>query len=123
MDEHMQETFDAMVWHMRKQGRRSVAKNKYGTLRCRYRTSNGDMCPVGYLIPDDEYLSCFEGKGVTFDPIFSVLTKYGHNISLCVSMQIVHDQHEPKEWEREFAKVAKNYGLKYKRQAAMRIGV
>jgi len=114
MSEHMQETFDAMVWHLRRQGRKAGGIDDYDKkFRCRYRAPDGAMCAIGYLIPDKDYRSEFEGTPAVGDEVSLVLEKYGHDVNLCGQMQVVHDNYEPHQWEGEFARVAKEFGLTY----------
>jgi len=54
-----QEIFDAVVRHLKKQGRRALNKDQ-----CVYRGSNGLKCAVGCLISDAEYTPSMEGHTV-----------------------------------------------------------
>lgn len=106
---HEQETFDAMVWHLRRQGTRCV--NSMGDPV--YRNTTGKMCAVGFLIPDSDYYKRMEGNSTIGDFVRDVLLKYGHNPKLCAQMQDIHDEADVKQWEREFRSVAKEFNLTY----------
>jgi hypothetical protein len=45
-----QKTFDAVLAHLRKQGKRAIDGES-----CMYRTEDGLKCAIGCLIPDDKY--------------------------------------------------------------------
>lgn len=106
---HMQETFDAMVWHLRRQKQKSMLRNGL----CVYRSPNGLMCAVGFLIPDEDYRRSMESEICDAFPIADVLRKYGHDLPLCRAMQRMHDQYLPKEWEGQFKRIAACFHLKY----------
>lgn len=105
-----QETFDRVVTHLRKQGRKSVDPS---THRCMYRGPDGLKCAVGALIPDEKYSAVFETKGTLWSPIRSVLLELGHDPTLCNSLQLVHDSVSVDNWESHFEIVADKYHLKY----------
>ena len=56
-----QTAFDKMLAHLRQQGRASVRTYPSGSTSCRYRASDGAMCAVGCLIPDNAYDGDLEG--------------------------------------------------------------
>lgn len=112
-EEHMQETFDAAVYLLRKQKRKSGMAHGRDGFRCMYRGSEGRMCPVGYLIPDKDYTPKLEGKSAGDPAVSSILKKYGHNVYLCMTLQRVHDDNEPRQWEKELKSVANMFGLVY----------
>lgn len=105
-----QETFDLVVAHLRKQGRKCVDPD---TNRCRYRGPDGLKCAVGVLIPDEKYSATFETRGALWSPISSVLRELGHDPVLCNSLQLVHDSVSVDNWEPHFEDVADKYDLKY----------
>ena len=100
----LQEQFDKMVNHLRKQGERSINDSD----GCMYRGNNGLMCAVGCLIPDDIYTVDMEGQ-----PADYVINKYylDLDMTLCNNMQYVHDHYGPDKWEEFFEKVAKELDL------------
>lgn len=106
---HEQETFDAMVWHLRRQGQKSV--NRVGD--CLYRGPDGLMCAVGFLIPDAKYRRKLEGQSVEDGDVSNILAKYGHNLDLCYRMQAIHDVEDVIYWESMFLDVAKEFNLTY----------
>lgn len=55
----LQEAYDLMVAHMRKQQAFSMEE---GSPRCKYRGPNGLMCAVGALIPDNVFHERMEAK-------------------------------------------------------------
>lgn len=106
---HEQETFDAMVWHLRRQNQKSM--DQYG--QCRYRGPSGLMCAVGFLIPDSDYCGKMEHKSALAWPVNDTLRQYRHNLDLCRRMQLIHDKIDLSEWERGFKDVAQEFNLKY----------
>jgi len=67
----IQEAFDTMVNHLRRQGKPSQITLPSGTLVCAYRGVDGCACAVGALIPDDQYdpqLEC-HSLGSIFDDL------------------------------------------------------
>lgn len=60
-----QEIFDAVIRHLRKQGRRANDYSPiYSRYVCRYRGDNGTKCAVGCLIDDEHYNPACEGVSV-----------------------------------------------------------
>lgn len=97
-----------MVGHLRKQG--GPCKTKNGG---RYRGEDGSMCGVGALIPDEIYDPYMEGIACTSGTMAIVLGKLGHDPSLCGRVQQIHDTMPVEKWKSAFAKVARDYRLKY----------
>ena len=98
----VQEAFETMVRHLRKQGKRS--ENANGT--CLYRGPDGLRCAVGCLIPDDQYKRSLEGKAVGF------ITKNVPALSdiepgILSEMQSIHDDCDVSQWEEGFKGVAR----------------
>jgi hypothetical protein len=105
-----QEVFDYMMKHLTAQGSQSLLPPKKKTLKwknktavgvtvgCAYRGADGKSCPVGCLIPDDEYEAGFEGRtvGELLDHKLSP-TLYAMHIripgldNLLTYMQEIHD--------------------------------
>lgn len=113
MTNNNQRTFDLVVNHLRKQGKRSMRRDSEGRLWCAYRADDGSKCAVGVLIPDSDYLPSFEGHGAQYTPIYDILEKNGHFFGVCFDMQVIHDGVDPENWEEEFEKIAKMYNLTY----------
>ncbi len=104
-----QETFNYIVNHLRKQGRKSMRYINCCS-ECVYRGPDGTKCAVGFLIPDDIYLSCIEGYSVDYLYQFGINLPY---IDLLKDMQAVHDCLPVDDWERGFEETAQSYGLVY----------
>jgi hypothetical protein len=133
----MQATFDFIVNHLRKQGRRAVnAKGR----RC-YRTEDGRSCAAGCLIPDEKYSPGFEGSAVVvrggfhlrpqipvnqeisrqreengspyLTEVGRILADEGHSMHVVAALQYIHDSKAPSHWEGKFKEVASFYGLQY----------
>lgn len=106
-----QEAFDRVVAHARAQGRKAIEPGKN---TCRYRTSDGLMCFVGCLIPDEQYRPELEGQNAySLTTMVNVPALDGLRSAFLQSMQVVHDRDEPDRWEREFAELAIEFGLTY----------
>lgn len=104
-----QETFDIVVSHLRKQGRRSIGVNG----KCAYRSADGCQCAVGCLIPDDKYEAWMEGFSVYEHRIRDLIESLGHDASLCDSLQTIHDGYGVDLWESRFKAIAKDHDLAY----------
>lgn len=104
-----QETFDIVVNHLRKQGRKAIDENGH----CRYRTDDGCKCAAGCLIPDDKYSPDLEGNNIWYTPIYNILFKLGHDLSLVGRLQQIHDKYDINDWEDGFKDTAKRFGLQY----------
>lgn len=109
-----QETFDTMAIGLLKQGCRSIGVDTMGKI-CMYRGPDGRKCPAGMLIPDVDYQKAWEGGAVKIgSPVGQYLKDRGFDIALVQSVQYVHDNKDPKEfdWRFELNRVAAAYGLK-----------
>lgn len=104
-----QETFDIVVAHLRKQGRKSSSEAGY----CVYRGVGSMSCAAGCLIPDEKYSPAMEKKYATETMVRAVLKSEGHCIGLVRALQLIHDEHEVKHWEREFSILATRCKLVY----------
>lgn len=108
-----QETFDTVVAHLRKQGRPAIRAGQ-----CKYRACEGLKCAAGCLIPDDKYLSSFEGKlALPGTAPGDLIESLGHSLNLVGILQTIHDDDEPENWEREWLTCAADFGLVYTRPA------
>lgn len=112
-----QETFDTVAKHLLKQGRE--ATNEEG--ECKYLTKDGLMCAAGCLIPRDKYKESFEGHiiGEYYDGEFDfspaeLLKSLGHDISLVIELQWVHDCKPLSHWPTNLVSLAKEHGLSHK---------
>ncbi len=134
----LQEVFDTVVSHLRKQGEKSDQSYMFDEEdlsimdhQCLYRTPGNLKCAVGCLIPDDIYSEDMESTfaykllrdypkfSSQFDPSlfrYSSSTFYpkGDGIeSLLGKVQDVHDDNPVSEWEKGFKLVAEEFDLNY----------
>jgi hypothetical protein len=100
-----QEVFDQAVEHLRKQGKRSALDSEYLKAGCKYRSEDGLKCAAGCFIADDEYDPRMEGKGWGGEMFPKV------HVSLMITLQKIHDDYYPSQWEREFQRAAENFEL------------
>ena len=101
----LQEVFDFVVEHLRKQGK--PAKSQDG--QCFYfDEETGNRCAVGCLISSDNYDDRFEGVGVD-----SIYGSKENILDLLAYLQGVHDEYDVDCWEEEFQEVANAYDLYY----------
>lgn len=115
-----QETFDTVVAHLRKQGRKSEGKDF-----CLYRGADGLMCAAGCLIPDSKYRQDFEGLGCftrsarpsgepyTGNVVQNCLTQLGHDPQFVKRLQSIHDDVDIEYWEGSFEELAEEFELIY----------
>lgn len=121
----VQEVFDKVVTHLRKQGRKSrsddavASGNPYGCLYRGVDEIGPTMCGAGCLIEDEYYHPSLEGKGCTSDDVSKALIKSGVDMSsdniVCVVnyLQDNHDGTLVESWEDNFKMIANFRGLKY----------
>lgn len=123
MEFNNQRTFDLVVAHLRKQGKKAFGKvpsliNPGCFLEgYRYRTEDGLKCAAGCLIPDSKYSPDFEnvlcfGHSMS-QPIEQILKEEGHDPVFVCQLQSIHDGSEPPQWEYKFFGLATEYGLSY----------
>lgn len=104
----IQEAYDVAAAHLLKQKKIAMEIGK-----CLYRATNGNMCAIGCLIPDDVYKSSFETKQAStllYDPDFRALFE-NPDKNFLDELQYVHDGNQPKEWESELNLLAERYNL------------
>jgi hypothetical protein len=88
----LQEAFDAMVNHLRRQGKPSQMVIDDGRLVCAYRGDDGCACAVGALIPDDQYNPTLERHSLS-----SIYDELGFDVDdklldfLCDAQTNLHD--------------------------------
>ncbi len=136
----LQETYDKVVAHLRKQGIRAMKQEPNGFSACVYRNNEGLKCAAGCLIPDEKYSPYMEGMAVVSTditdkmlsvllyampleafaiPAESVMTpgriimEEGHDLRLVAALQNVHDDHMPNQWDRALRNVCDIFNLKY----------
>ena len=114
-----QKIFDKIVTHLRRQNSKSL----YNGLAIRgeytsyaYKGIDGKKCPIGCLIPKNQYNKDIEGLSV-IDLIKSAripaLNELHMHSKLLERFQIIHDAHEVSSWESQFKILAKDYSLNY----------
>lgn len=113
----LQETFDTVVAHLRKQGKQAKAQmldcegDEY--VGCAYRTPEGLKCAAGFLLPDELYHPDMEGKNCNPNTaVGRALAGLGYHLPLVEALQGVHDN-SPTYWEPNLARVAGNFKLSY----------
>jgi hypothetical protein len=112
-----QKTFDTVVQHLRKQGKRALT-DKGG---CAYRGLGGTKCAVGVLIPDDKYSESMEGLSANLLIANGYVDVFSCNLTLLESLQSIHD--DKLSWwakggfseygERRLANLARTHLLVY----------
>lgn len=90
-----QEVFDTVYKHLVSQKKISAIAIDQEKV-CRYRTSNGDKCAIGCLIPDELYDSIIEGYEVTSKIVVDVVKKIYPDVTkqdlfFLKDLQNVHD--------------------------------
>ena len=106
-----QETFNMVATHLLTQGRRSKS-----TRGCRYRyyddfTQTMLKCSGGCLIPDDQYSSSMEGHHVLYSSVANVLEQCGHDLTMVLNLQDIHDRFPVGEWVFRLKDYAIKMGL------------
>lgn len=68
--------------------------------RCRFRTSDGSKCAVGFCIPDDRYREEFEINSAVsvFTIVYRINISYSR-LKILEKFQKLHDQLKPDKWE------------------------
>ena len=110
-----QATFNRVVKHLRAQNAKALGDDE----SCQYLAPDGKRCAAGCLIPFKEYNPSFEGQSVCFASPTELtmagkfIKKKGHDIRLVRDLQNIHDNYEPKQWNRKFKETAKEFNLEY----------
>lgn len=107
-----QEVFDKVLAHLRAQGRKALDDRR----QCMYRAPDGAKCAAGCLISDEQYGPRLEGKSANMSKVHAALSASGvpeDAMPVVQELQGIHDSHSPDQWEAEFARLAKEYGLTY----------
>lgn len=117
----LQQLFDTVVSHLRKQGRKSTDET---THMCAYRGSDGAMCAIGALIPDSLYDPRMENMRVRTlvnnKNYADIMKKSGiddSNLALAEALQETHDCGGVMGWEARFKWIASTFKLEYKESA------
>jgi len=127
---HVQETFDKVVTHLRKQNDKSLRHVQFNghyydedvthvvgaSALCTYRGNCGAMCAVGCLIADEHYSPVLEGKDVHDAHVLKALHKSGvftskSVVSMLSSLQDIHDSYPVAEWDYQLRRLASELGL------------
>lgn len=106
-----QEAFDRVVRHLLVQRAKSRLFGRAGSY-CAYRGANGFRCAIGGLLPDDVYDPEMEALSVDlliekFPAVQDLLPE----CSMALTLQSVHDKHEPAEWKSLLSGVAEAHSL------------
>ena len=122
---NIKQLIDYVSNHLVKQGAKSVLENHedvdYEGNWCAYRGSNGRMCAVGVLIPDEMYSPQLEDKTVSkllndeafYDAFVEHLestfpssdkTSFYELNKVLSGLQDIHDNSDPKSWKNAFEK-------------------
>jgi hypothetical protein len=123
----IQETFDFVITHLRKQGKRAT---QGGGKECAYRGDDGTSCAIGCLIPDNIYDPEIEGRGfcglcisnkvqALADYLLAEhpgLFVYGTSgRTLGSALQLLHDEQlGEKKFEERVKEAAEDFTLEYK---------
>lgn len=108
-----QAIFDKVVSFARKQNKKSVDPT---TRDCLYRGPKGIKCFIGCLIPNSRYSKDLEGSSIQQIEVQKAafgVSLSSKDVRFMFSLQRIHDDHDPSDWNIEFEKFAKNYGLNY----------
>lgn len=101
-----QTAFETSARHLLKQNAVSIVLEPFPM--CAFRGLEGNMCPIGCLIPDDKYKPNMEGKALR-DLNISELDNV--NIGLLSWLMIVHEAKPVHTWPDELKKVGEIFGL------------
>lgn len=110
----LQEMFSEIITGLRKQGKKS--KNTERTI-CMYSSADGCKCALGMLIKDDCYSHAIEGRNIWDAHVEKALENSGIDIKtmavhrMLSDMQYSHDSVLISDWELEWRKIAREYGL------------
>lgn len=114
----LQEIFDRVVRHARKQGCKSLGMWKPGHPgACAYRGDGGTKCFMGALIPDEVYDPRIEGCSVPSSRglINRILRDSGVDVIThaepLAHLQKIHDRYAVKDWESAFQFFSQKYDL------------
>ena len=107
-----QEMFDIAAKHLLTQRVRSVDPV---TGSCRYRGSQGRMCAIGPMIPDEKYSPDMEGRGVGSCDVWNAMGldsgDRGNLMTLAHKLQDIHDASAPTAWPYMLLTLALEYNL------------
>ena len=105
-----QEVFDQVKNHLLKQNARSGVLGE--RWKCKYRGLDGLKCAAGCLISDEEYKPKMESR-TWYGLIYNGLIKETQHDVLIKKLQIIHDDTDVENWEKDLKELAKEHGLEY----------
>lgn len=111
----LQETFDTVVAHARKQQAKSMLRSglsEYAKI-CAYRGDGGLACFAGCLIPDDRYSRDLECEIASQGKVRALFLELGYLPNFVRQLQVIHDATIVEDWEQEFKNLALAYDLNY----------
>jgi hypothetical protein len=112
-----QETFNTVVEHLIKQGKRATKNTSEGNTSCLYLADDGSKCAIGCLIADEHYDKSIEGKTAetliysdNLPDIISDLSVEGmfeeEMVSFYSDLQYIHDYVSPEDWSGRLRGIA-----------------
>jgi hypothetical protein len=111
----LQDVFNQVARHLLTQMEKAIVIVE-DEPHCQYRTYSGLTCAVGCMITDEEYTPMFEG--MTASEVIRSFECYGTTNKtatatkyFCDELQLVHDDHEPKNCYSELAYLANKHNL------------
>lgn len=114
-----QEIYDKVYNHLLKQGCAAI-EDCY----CRYRTSSGNMCAIGCMIPDEMYDSKMEGDDIrmvleNFENVSNFFkVESSDDVKFLKELQRAHDfeldVYGIEGWKRAMRRIALRYNLEFK---------
>lgn len=112
----LQETFDKIVQHLRRQGCKATGK-----MGCRFRIKKRNStvlrCAIGAVIPLSQYHPDMENRNVAVmgkERNHPAHTFFGHRLGILNALQAVHDDSPTSSWERGFYNIAKINDITYR---------
>lgn len=113
-----QRAFDAMLAHLRQQGRRSLSTDG---VMCAYRGHNGLKCAVGALMSDELYDLDFEGAAANTSTVVHAVRNSGYPLVdggfLASAQDTLHDGAPGADYLTELEEAAQDFasdwGLTY----------
>lgn len=104
----MQKIFDQVRNHLLAQMEKSFEKTG-----CKYRGPNGLKCAAGIFIPDDKYSRSMEGSLCTYFEVREATGLSMPESTFLLELQLIHDCHDPSQWEAKLREFAEKHGLKF----------
>jgi hypothetical protein len=124
-----QEIFDYVVQKLIEQGGKSTSEG------CAYRGDYGRKCPIGWLIPDEAYISIIEGMpwceivshaetNATYSSVIKAVyddidPSSGVDNTFLSDMQIAHDDSDSDGWDAQMEIKLFSFAMKYDLDASV----